>query len=104
MPAWSAALARVEMALQSGLDRGIDAVSLWRDVPAIVVDAAKEARTLVFSTLGDEPQNPAWLRPEWAGLAPRLERIWRRRRLARRLLTDPDYSPGNPDDDSEQRT
>ena len=104
MTEWSAALVRVETALQSGLDRGIVAVSLWRDVPAIVVDAAKEARTLVFSTLGDEPQNPAWLRPEWAGLAPRLERIWRRRRLARRRLTDPDYSPGSPDDDSEQRT
>jgi hypothetical protein len=103
MTEWSAALVRVETALQSGLDRGIVAVSLWRDVPAIVVDAAKEARTLVFSTLGDEPQNPAWLRPEWAGLAPRLERIWRRRRLARRRLTDPDYSPGSPDDDSEQR-
>ena len=104
MTEWSAALVRVETALKSGLDRGIVAVSLWRDVPAIVVDAAKEARTLVFSTLGDEPQNPAWLRPEWAGLAPRLERVWRRRRLARRRLTDPDYSPGSPDDDSEQRT
>jgi hypothetical protein len=104
MPAWSAALARVETALQTGLDRGIDAITVWRDVPEIVVDAAKEARTLVFSTLGDEPQNPAWLRPEWAGLGPKFERFWRRRRLARRLLTDPDYSPGSRDDDSEQRT
>jgi hypothetical protein len=104
MPAWSAALAQVETALQTGLDRGIDAVTVWRDVPAIVVDAAKDARSLVFSTLGDEPQNPIWLRPEWAGLAPRFERFWRRRRLARRLLTDPDYSSGSADDDSEQRT
>jgi hypothetical protein len=104
MPAWNAALARVETALQAGLDRGIDTVSVWRDVPAIVMDASREVRALVFSALADEPQNPAWLRPEWAGLAPRLERFWRRRRLARRLLTDPDYSPGNLDDDSAPRT
>jgi hypothetical protein len=104
MPAWNAALARVETALQTGLDRGIDAVTVWRDVPAIVVDAAKQARTLVFSTLSDDPLSPVWLRPEWAGLAPRLERFWRRRRLARRHLTDPDYSSRSLDDDSERRT
>jgi hypothetical protein len=104
MPAWSAALARVETALQAGLDRGIDTVSVWRDVPPIVMDASREVRALVFAALADEPQNPAWLRPEWAGLAPRSERFWRRRRLARRLLTDPDYSPGNLDDDSAPRT
>jgi hypothetical protein len=104
VPAWGALLARVETALQTGLDRGIDAVTLWRDVPVIVVDAAKDTRTLVFTTLGDDPQNPLWLRPEWAGLAPRFERFWRRRRRARRLLTDPDYSSGSLDDDSEPRT
>jgi len=104
IPAWSAVLARVETALQSGLDRGIDAVTVWRDVPVIVVDAAKDTRTLVFATLGDEPQNPVWLRPEWAGLGPRFERFWRRRRLARRHLTDPDYSSGSLDDDSEPRS
>ncbi|HEY6619023.1 MAG TPA: hypothetical protein VIY68_05740 [Steroidobacteraceae bacterium] len=103
MPAWSALLVRVETALQTGLDRGVDAVTLWRDVPAIVVDAAKDTRALVFTTLGDDPQNPVWLRPEWAGLAPRFERFWRRRRRARRLLTDPDYSSGSLDDD-EPRT
>ncbi len=79
MPAWNAVLARVETALQTGLDRGIEAISVWRDVPASVVDAAKQARTLVFSTLGDDAQNPASLRPEWAGLAPQFERFWRRR-------------------------
>ena len=101
MPAWNAVLVRVETALQAGLDRGVEAVAVWRDVPAIVVDAAKDARTLVFSTLGDDPQNPVWLRPEWVGLAPRFERFWRRRRSARRRLTDPDYPSGSLDDDSE---
>jgi hypothetical protein len=100
--AWHAALAPVETALQAGLDRGIDAITVWREVPASVVDAAKEARTLVVSTLGDDVQNPVWLRPEWLGLAPRLERFRRRRRAARRHLTDPDPT-GNADDDNEQR-
>lgn len=104
LPAWSALLARVETALQTGLDRGIEAVALWRDVPATVVDAAKDTRILVFAALGDDPQNPVWLRPEWVGLAPRFQSFWRRRRRARRLLSDPDYSAGSLDDDSEPRT
>jgi hypothetical protein len=102
-PAWSAALLRVGEALQAGLDRAVSAVAAWRDVPASVVDAAKETRALVFAILGDDPQNPIWLRPEWAGLAPRFERFWRRRRFVRRHLTDPDYSSGNFDDDNEPR-
>ncbi len=96
--AWSAALLRVDDALQAGLDRAISAVTAWRDVPASVVDAAEQTRTLVFAILNDDPQNPIWLRPEWAGLAPRFERFWRRRRFVRRHLTDPDYSSGSFDD------
>jgi hypothetical protein len=96
--AWSAAQMRVDGALQAGLDRAISAVIAWRDVPASVVDTTKETRTLVFAILGDDPQNPIWLRPEWAGLAPRFERFWRRRRFVRRHLTDPDYSSGSFDD------
>jgi hypothetical protein len=37
--------------------------------------------------------NPIWLRPEWLGLAPRLARLCRRRRVLKRRLTDPDYQP-----------
>jgi hypothetical protein len=97
-PAWSAAQMRVDDALQAGLDRAIGAVTAWRDVAASVVDATKQTRTLVFAILGDDPQNPIWLRPEWVGLAPRFERFWRRRRFVRRHLTDPDYSSGSLDD------
>jgi hypothetical protein len=102
--AWSAALARIEGALQAGLDAAVSAVRAWRDVSAGVVDAAEQTRALVLTILGDEPQNPIWLRPEWAGLAPRFERFWRRRRLARRYLTDPDYSSGSFDDGTEPRS
>ena len=104
VPAWTAALARMETALQTGLGRAIEAVSAWRDVSGMVVDATKETRGLVFAILGDDPQNPIWLRPEWAGLAPRFERYWRRRRIARRRLTDPDYSSGGFDDANERGT
>jgi hypothetical protein len=43
--------------------------------------------------------------PEWLGLAPAIERFWRRRRLVRRGLTDPDLRPseGNDAADAEAR-
>jgi hypothetical protein len=104
VPSWTAVLVRVEAALPIGLERAIDAVSAWRDVSPAVVDASKETRALVFSVLGDEPQNPLWLRPEWAGLQPRFERFWRRRRIARRRLTDPDYASATFDDANEHRS
>jgi hypothetical protein len=95
---WTAAVAQAEAALHAGLDRAIATISTWREVPAMVVDAAKETQAQIFSALADDPQNPAWARPEWAGLAPRLQRFWRRRRLARRQLTDPDYPNRSVDD------
>jgi hypothetical protein len=96
--AWTAALVRAESALQAGGEQAANAVSAWRDVPAAAVDAVRETRALIFTVFGDEPQNPLWLRPEWAGFAPRLERFTRRRRLARRRLMDPDYSSGGAHD------
>jgi hypothetical protein len=101
VPAWTAALAHVETAMQSSMERAIDIVAVWQEVPPAVVDAAKETRALFFSALGDESQNPLWLRPEWVGLGPRLHRFWRRRRNARRRLIDPDQAPGSLDESEE---
>jgi hypothetical protein len=101
--AWTAAFVRAEASMQSSMERTIAIVAQWRDVPPVVVDGVKEARTLVFSALADEPQNPLWLRLEWIGLAPGMQRFWRRRRNARRRLTDPDYSSGSLDDSEEFR-
>jgi hypothetical protein len=92
-PAWMTALARVETAMQSSIERAIGLVTLWPEAPAAAVDAVKETRALYFSALGPDRQNPLWLRPEWIGLGPRLQRFWRRRRRARRRLTDPDWRP-----------
>jgi hypothetical protein len=102
-PAWTTALVRVETAIQSNIERAISVVTQWRDVPPAVVDAARETRALVFSALGDDPQNPLWLRPEWVSLGPIFHRFWRRRRNARRRLTDPDHSPGSLDESEEFR-
>jgi hypothetical protein len=96
---WGTALARMEMALQTGLERAINAVTLWRDIPAPVVEAVNETRALILALLDEGPQNAIWLRPEWAGLAPRFDRFWRRRRRARRRLIDPDYSSRGFDSD-----
>jgi hypothetical protein len=99
--AWTEAVVQIETAMQSSLERALGVVALWRDVPPLVVDTVKETNTLLFSALGDEPPNPLWLRPEWASLAPRFHRFRRRRRAARRRLTDPDYPAGNPDESEE---
>ena len=101
--AWTAALARADAAMQSGIEQAVGVVTQWRDVPAAAVDAVADARALFIAALGDEPQNPLWLRPEWVGLAPVLHRFRRRRRNARRRLTDPDYSPQSLDENEEFR-
>jgi hypothetical protein len=102
-PAWTAALVRADAAMQSSIEQAVGVVTQWRDVPAAAVDAVADTRALFISALGDEPQNPLWLRPEWAGLAPVLHRFRRRRRNARRRLTDPDYSTQSLDENEEFR-
>ena len=102
-PAWTSALVRADAAMQSSIEQAIGVVTQWRDVPAAAVDAVADTRALFLSALGDEPQNPLWLRLEWVGLAPVLHRLRRRRRNARRRLTDPDYSTQSLDENEEFR-
>jgi len=100
-PAWTAALIQVETAVQSSLERAVSVVAAWRDTPQPVVDATKQTRALFIEALGDEAQNPVWLRPEWTGLGAPFDRFRRRRRNARRRLTDPDYPLVNLDQSEE---
>jgi hypothetical protein len=102
-PAWTAALIRADAAMQSSIEQAIGVVTQWRDVPAAAVDAVADTRALFIAALGDEPQNPLWLRPEWVGLGPVLHRFRGRRRNARRRLTDPDYSTQSLDENEEFR-
>ena len=100
---WSAVMVRVETALQEGLQQAESALANWNEVPASVLASVKQAGGLALQVLSDDRPNPLWLRPEWVGLEPRLERFWRRRRAARRHLTDPDLWQWNLDDNEEQR-
>ena len=102
-PAWTAALLRVETSIQSSIERAISVVTQWRDVPPPVPDAVKETRVQYLTVLGDDLQNPLWLRPEWMALRPLFQRFRRRRRNARRRLTDPDYAPGSLDESEDIR-
>jgi hypothetical protein len=101
--AWSAAVARLDASLLSGFDRTQAAVSVWREVPATVNAALLQTREAVLAVLEDPSQNAWWLRPEWASLAPRIERYRRRRRRNARRLRDPDYDPRFRDDDADER-
>ena len=98
---WTAALLRVDAAVQSRMARAISVVMQWQNVPAVAVDAVKDTRALFVAALADDPGNPLWLRPEWLGLGPPWQRFLRRRRNARRRLTDPDYSPQSLDESEE---
>jgi hypothetical protein len=88
---WSIALPRVDAALQAGVQSAIQAVAAWRDVPPTVVDATRQAGTLALNLIAEEPPYPLWPPPEWVGMAPRLGRLWRRRRVLKRRLLDPDH-------------
>ena len=100
-----AALAAVDAALNTALDRALGTVAAWRNVPPAAVETAREARTLIAAALIDEPRHALWARPEWQWLVPRIERYWRRRRRQRRgpngpWLSDPDpvLPPDSADD------
>jgi hypothetical protein len=100
---WSAALPRADLALQAGVQRALDAVSAWLDVTPAVLDATKEAGSLALRLIAEEPPYPSWPPPEWLGMAPRLTRLWRRRRALRRRLLDPDYEAYPKGDELDDR-
>jgi hypothetical protein len=93
--AWSVALPRMDLALQTGVQRAVDVVAAWRDVMPEVLSATQESGALALRLIADEPPYPAWPAwppREWLGLAPRLARLWRRRRALKRRLVDPDHA------------
>ncbi len=92
-PAWLAAVTHLEAALELALDKAVAAVAAWQGVAPMVVEGAAATRAAVLGALVEEPLAPVWLQPEWLGLVPRAQWFWRRRRLARRGLSDPDLLP-----------
>jgi len=102
-PAWTQALVRVEAAIEAGIERAVIVVTQWRDVTPAVVDSVKETRALFLSAIEIDSPIPLWVRPEWMGLAPALNRFRRRRRNARRRLSDPDHAPASLEDGEDFR-
>jgi hypothetical protein len=89
---WSTTLTRADAALQSGVQSAVNVVGAWRDVAPEVLSVTQESGALALRLISGEPPFPAWPPPEWLGMAPRLTRLWRRRRALRRRLVDPDYA------------
>lgn len=102
-PLWTQALVQVEAAIHSGIERAVIVVTQWRDVTPAVVDSVRETRALFLSAIEIDSPNPLWVRPEWMGLAPALNRFRKRRRNARRRLSDPDHAPANLDEEDFRR-
>jgi hypothetical protein len=94
--------ADAEAAFRSALDRAVEVVSQWRDVPPSVIDAVRETRSQVNDQLSDDCSRALWMRPEWLQLAPAFAAFRRRRRI-RRGLTDPDPRPHRMDRGSHDR-
>jgi hypothetical protein len=89
----------VQATFQTAIDRSVEAITAWPNIPAAVADAVRDTRALVISQFRDLPMDPRWLRPEWLDLVPRMQRFWRRRRSVRRGITDPDMRPPEAQDD-----
>lgn len=87
--AWVRAADQSEAALAHGIERAILAVGAWRGVTDDVIESIATSREIITAALIDEPAPKFLTRPEWLGLAPRIER-YRRRRRAPRRLRDPD--------------
>lgn len=100
--AWLALVTQVQGAVQVALDRAVEVAAAWREVPLAVVEGARETRDVVVAAITHDLPSPLWLRPEWLGLAPRMERYRRRRKRALRWLSDPDPHWRERDEDPER--
>jgi len=93
---WLNTATRVEEAVRMALDKAVDTVMAWRDVPPTAVAAVSDARTAVLAALEEDSPNLLWLLPEMISLLPRMQRYWRlRRRLRRSLDQDETMQGGN---------
>jgi hypothetical protein len=91
--AWARAADQSEAALERGIDRAIGIVGAWRGVTEDVIASIAASRQIIMAALLDEPSPRFLTRPEWLGLAARIERYRRRRRSVRRLQDPDDAAP-----------
>jgi hypothetical protein len=99
---WLNTATQVEGLVRTAMDKAVDAVTVWRDVPPTAVAVVIDARTLVLAALDENSPNPLWLMPEMMCILPRMQRYWRLRRRLRRSLDQEEAILSGDREDAEQ--
>jgi hypothetical protein len=99
---WLNTATQVEGLVRTAMDKAVDAVTVWRDVPPTAVAVVIDARTLVLAALDENSPNPLWLMPEMMCILPRMQRYWRLRRRLRRSLDQEEAIRSGDREDAEQ--
>jgi hypothetical protein len=99
---WLNTATQVEGLVRTAMDKAVDAVTVWRDVPPTAVAVVIDARTLVLAALDEDSPNPLWLMPEMMCILPRMQRYWRLRRRLRRSLDQEEAIRSGDREDAEQ--
>jgi hypothetical protein len=98
---WLNLATQVEGAVRSALDKAVEVVTAWRDVPPAAIAVVGDARTIVLAALDEDPPSPLWLMPEMMPILPRMQRYWRLRRRLRRSLDQEETTRGGDREDAE---
>jgi hypothetical protein len=99
---WLNTATQVEGLVRTAMDKAVDAVTVWRDVPPNAVAVVVDARTVVLAALEEDSPNPLWLMPEMMCILPRMQRYWRLRRRLRRSLDHEKAIRSGDREDAEQ--
>src|ERR1700683_5376765 len=99
---WLNTATQVEGLVRTAMDKAVDAVTVWRDVPPAAVAVVVDARTVVLAALDEDSPNPLWLMPEMMCILPRMQGFWRLRRRLRRSLDQEEAIRSGDREDAEQ--
>jgi hypothetical protein len=99
---WLNTATQVEGLVRTAMDKAVDAVTVWHDVPPNAVAVVVDARTVVLAALDEDSPNPLWLMPEMMCILPRMQRYWRLRRRLRRSLDHEKAIRSGDREDAEQ--
>jgi hypothetical protein len=99
---WLNTATQVEGLVRTAMDKAVDAVTVWHDVPPNAVAVVVDARTVVLAALEEDSPNPLWLMPEMMCILPRMQRYWRLRRRLRRSLDHEKAIRSGDREDAEQ--
>lgn len=99
---WLDTATQLEGLVRMALDKAVDAVTAWRNVPPDVIAVVVDARTAVLAAMDEDSPGPLWLLPEMMPILPRMQRYWRLRRRLRRSLDRETATRSGDRDDAEE--